>query len=416
MNYSDIIGDDQDNFFIENNQDSDFEHLFIGTTIRLDETPNGPWKLIPLTNDDDVWQIGISLSEAFPDRNDAVRPHDKNTNNLKIVTKVNNVITTEFLTTNEHLKTARKLYLEKYKEGFIPYGSELPTHLNGAMLAKVYKPPCAQNGQDKLNSRETRINKFPVSVMPKIDGIRALAKLEGKQVIMRSRLNNLFPHMSHIKAEIAEFLRYLPPHCELDGDLFNKNFTFGLVTSIVKTTKELHTRHDEIQYWIFDVLDPQNMFWEDRYKMLVNAYIKYLEDNGSSKHFTILQAYNATSHADIQNYHDRFIKEGYEGVMIRRYGCVDGEMARYKTGRNNNLVKYKLYEDTEVTVLNIINNRYLVKDDDGREFLVDLLFEPLTSGPERCGTLLSDAEYQNKRLTIKYSQDKVIPIAFRDYE
>ena len=381
MNYSDIIGFQEENILLCDDQQDIFDKLLKGSSYRLDETPlTLPWKLIPLSDGNNTWQIGQSSKDT-----------------LEIA--ANNNIETISVDNNGSLKKARKLYLEKYKEGYIPFGSELPNHLSGPMLSKTLS-----FADGKLNSRETRISKFPVSVMPKIDGIRALAKLHGNRIIMRSRLNNLFPHLNHIKDELSNFMRYLPPFCELDGDLYNKNFTFGLITSVVKTTKELHPRHDEIQYWIFDILDPQNLYWEERYRMLVNAYIKYLEDGNPSKHFTILQAQNANNHQEIKGYHDKFVREGYEGVMIRRYGTVDGDMARYKTGRNNNLVKYKLYQDSEVTLINIINEKYLVRDDKGQEFIID----PLPNEEPQIGKLL----------TIKYLPDGngIIPVAFRDYE
>ena len=392
MNYSDILGNYISDTISNEDQQDIFDDLLKGTSIRLDETPlTLPWKLVPLTDDDNnIWQIGQSSHNTLEIAT-KIGPHSNEGLNQKL-TNVETIVSANTL------KDARKLYLEKYKSGYVPFGGELPVSLSGPMLSKCYCPP----GEDKLNSRQTRISKFPVSVMPKIDGIRALAKLQGNQVILRSRLNNLFPHMIHIKREISEFLRYLPPYCELDGDLFNQKFSFGLITSIIKTTKELHSRHGEIQYWIFDILDPQNLFWEDRYGMLVNAYIKYLEDGNSSKHFTVIQAYNANNHDEIHNYHDRFVKEGYEGVMIRRYGSVDGDMSRYKTGRNNNLVKYKLCQDSEVTLVKFNDGKYLVRDEKGQEFLIDSL-------PDQ------KAEVGNL-LTIKYTSEKIIAVAFRDYK
>lgn len=404
MNYDDIFA---------NTGNSNVEILekevLRGQQIRPYETPsNAEWRFVPLLSNDgsvsNTWQIGNSL--VLNSKITVQQP-----NKLYIIDN-GKIIT---INSENELSDARKIYLEKYKEGYVPYGSELPSHLTGPMLAKIY---CSDNNENNSENKsekndeknKTKITKFPVSVMRKIDGIRCLSKMYGNQIKMRSRLNNLFPHLQHIKDELINYMRYLPPYCELDGELFHIEFPLTLITSIVKNIKQLHQKHNELQYWIFDVMDPQNMGWEQRYAMLVNAYIKFIEDGNSCKYIKILQAYNVNNSQEIETYHNKFVSEGYEGLVIRRYEFVDPLLSKYKSGRNNALVKYKVFQDEEVVIINLIENKYLVRNSKGLQFLVKMRYE------KYCEKNIG------KELTIRYKGSmngipiNSIGVVIRDYE
>lgn len=377
MDFSDIAGNLEETNLKET---IDINSLFTGNIFRLDQGPTGlNWKYPPLFSDDihgiNQWQIIC---------------HD---GQLKIITIVNDQINIENFT-----ESPRKYYIQKCKEGYLPAGNDLPSNLNGCMLAKTYS--CSK---DKLGSNEARISKFPVSIMRKIDGIRAISKIRSGKIEMVSRQGNLFVHLDHIKNEILEFMRYLPPHCQLDGELYSLDLSFSELTSVVKTVKTKHKKHDSIEYWIFDILDPLNMCWEERYEMLVNAYSRYLEDHNSCKHFKILQAYTANSHEEILKYHDEFVKEGYEGIIIRRYSTVDGELSKYKSGRCNNLLKYKSFKDEELEIVSV-NNGITVKKG-LLSFKVELRSEQIITEKDI-----------GKKLTVRYSTNGIVGIALRDYE
>ena len=314
MDFSDIFGNNNCQENIDNNDDNinkeiiNTDDLFKGETIRIDETPTTTnWKYQPLfldrflENDTLVWQIGYE--------------DDK----VKIVS------IDKIETIDGNIKTIRKLYIQKYKEGYLPIGPELT--VIKPMTGKKY---CTH--QDKLKTNETRITKFPVSVMENIDGCKALAKLQGTKVSIRSKTNNLYPKLDKIKSEIQVFLMYLPVNCELDGEIYNPSLTKSQLSSKLKNLDDTG-----LEYWIYDVIDSNSMVWEDRYSMMVNALTKYLEDGNSMSKFRILQAYNCNSHDDIEIYHNRFVN----GIMIRHYGSINKKQSTYKGGQNNNLVKYK---------------------------------------------------------------------------
>jgi DNA ligase-1 len=313
------------------------------------------------------------------------------------------------------------------------------------MLANKYKHPDQHDGK-------TNVKNFPVSVMPKIDGIRALFRRDGSanMAVGRSRNNRKIVHMDHIKDELNVFLTYLPTGSELDGELYSFDMTFNKLTSVVRTEKFKHARHDDVKYFIFDIIDPDRLSWELRYGKLVNAYINYLDDGHSSNTFTIIQAEHAVDHDDILAKHEKYVADGYEGVMVRHYGsdsgsgseCICGSKAskagkagsqtrlkqsQYRPNRSNNLLKYKEFNDEEVEIIGAEECtgteagavKFIVRDTRGNEFQV----RPRGSIAVRKKWMADINQIIGKSLTIRYQElsDYNVPrfpvgIGIRDYE
>ena len=410
----------------------DTNTLFDGEAINLDQTPvSNDWYFPPLfseglTGETRVWQIGFVSSQKELKTIHGILITSKNQAGEKLQTAFHPIVENKSGRSlqEQALLEARRRYINKYKDGYLPPGTESPD-INKPMLAKTWHHHANPN---KPKSNHVRIKKFPVSVQRKIDGIRALSKLRGNKIEMRSRLSNVFPYFDHIKAELETFLRYLPAGSELDGELYCLDMPFELLSGVVKTVKRKHEKHDELQYWIFDIIDPDRSSWEKRYTMLVNAYIKYLEDGNTSNTFRILQAYHAENNQHLDQYHDAFVAEGYEGIIIRKYSYVDGEkLSQYSHARTNALIKYKYFEDEEMEIVDVEQctgtedgaAKFVVKDPRGNVFPV----RPRGSVEQRCEWYMNKQNLIGKPLTVRYQglSEKGVPrfpvaITVRDYE
>lgn len=435
-----IFGSNQSVFENEVNI-PDTNQMIEGELITLNQTPKERnWKFVPIYREGAyggrlVWQIG------FEEKN-------KNVGNLIIIhgqiltskgeqgslQKKYHKVKTNQTGRNiqeQGLLEARRKYIDKWKEGYTPFGEELPAELNYCkpMLANKYRCPKMENGKIKSSN----IKKFPVSTMPKIDGIRCLMKEECGKIIARSRLNNMWPHLEHIKKEIKIFLGYLPKNCELDGEIYSFDMTFTELTSVVKTFKKgLHQKHDKLEYFIFDLIDPHKSVWEERYTLLVNALKNYREDGHKNQNFQILQAYTANSHNDILSHHRYFVSQGYEGIMIRKYAGTNRTQksikeSQYRPNRSNNLLKYKEFSDEEVKIIGGEECegtekgavRFKVLDTRGNEFYV----RPRGSVELRIYWMKNLQNLIGKKLTIRYQElsEYGVPrfpvgITIRDYE
>ena len=383
----------------------DTNELISGRLIRIDEELNDTdktWKLLPIFRDNmhggtSVWQIGfdeynceliivhgtIITSKGIPGIIQTTKSKIKTNNSGRNIQQ-------------QAILQARKKYIDKWKDGYKPPGESLPPKFNNCipMLAQKYIPKFDIN--DKLTSNITR---FPVSTMPKIDGIRCLIKKVGPTITTpnvdntvdinvnvqsRSRKNTIWPHLHHIKDELSNFFMYLPENTELDGELCIQNLPFTELTSIVKTFKhKLHKDHNKLKYYIFDIIESDKRTWEDRYILLVNALYKYLEDGYTNNTFTILQSYTANSDSEILEQHKKFINDGYEGIMIRKYAGTnptdkDIKDSQYKPNRSTNLLKYKEFIDEEAEVIGGVpcegNEegaiKFIIRDIRGNEIMI----------------------------------------------
>lgn len=301
--------------------------------VRIDQQPNtSSWNIIPLYHSTldglDEWQIGFNGS-----------------NSITIMT--NGVITQNIVSTNNAPMQVRKLYREKFKQGYRPPGPSSPPY-SGPMKGHIY-----MSGMKIA---------WPVYTQPKINGIRMLCQESAPGALtFRSCQNNSFTHLSHLEAELTEFITYLPSYATLDGELYNHTLDFSTLTSAIRTVKTKHERLGEVQYHIFDIIygDDEGTPYEKRYELLVNAFCKYVEDLGYPSTFIIVKTQAAMSHADIVQQHMEHVANGYEGIIIRKIangatpGTVKYNDALYKEGKNTRILKYKAFVDEEVTILEV---------------------------------------------------------------
>lgn len=190
------------------------------------------------------------------------------------------------------------------------------------MLAKKYEDVKIEEGT-------------PVYFQPKLDGMRCLAE-KNNGVTLWSRGGKKITSVPYI----AELLDNIMLEGEVwDGELYNKELDFEEITSICRK-KDRSDREEEIQYHVFDVVS------EDSFDF------RYLGDiaNGRLKSdvrvrpvLTIEMPFYVEQ---LNHWHDKWTKEGYEGVIIR----LNNEEG-YEKKRTRNLLKYKHFVDEEYEIV-----------------------------------------------------------------
>ena len=194
----------------------------------------------------------------------------------------------------------------------------------------------------KFLEKEKRVT-YPVIVQPKLDGCRAAAYRQGDVVMLVSR--NGLPKRNplvHIK-EIL--LPLLDPNGKdfIDGELYSHGLARGKLVGICNKntiTPEYEKRTLAVYFHAFDYVrcdHPDDTFTE-RYEFLkqkmvnVNPIVKLVE------------IHDVVDRKEVMSYHDKFVSQGYEGVMIR---TPDG---LYQAKRSNALLKYKQFDDEEFEI------------------------------------------------------------------
>jgi ATP-dependent DNA ligase len=192
---------------------------------------------------------------------------------------------------------------------------------------------------------------FPVLVQPKLDGIRCVSSRIGSvgenEIVMKSRKGVEIHHFKEIKEEIKVlFSRSSNNNLIFDGELFTTTVNFETISGIVRQVNASLDSKKLIEYHIYDVYDPMNVgcSFVDRFSFLRNLFTN---DSVFFKIKLVETRYAADVH-EIEDAHECFVKEGFEGVMIRQEKGIYEENKRSKF-----LQKHKSFLEEEFEIVNI---------------------------------------------------------------
>lgn len=177
--------------------------------------------------------------------------------------------------------------------------------------------------------------KFPCYVQPKLDGVRAV----GVGINFYSRNWIKFPELDHIRDEMSK----IETNIILDGELYTNDINFesivGLVRKGNKTSDEIE-KTKKIYYNVFDCIDKKLPF-KERYEKLEQFF---LENN--LKYLKLVKTEYCKTESEIETFLDKYIKEGYEGVIIRN---IKGKYE--ENTRSTELQKLKRFVDEEFEII-----------------------------------------------------------------
>jgi len=154
----------------------------------------------------------------------------------------------------------------------------------------------------------------------KLDGVRAY--WDGKNLISRS---------GKVFATPEFFIKNFPKH-ELDGELWSKRENFSNIVSIVNKKKP-HAKWNELTYQIFEIPHAKG------------DLLKRLSQVKSSKYIRVIKQIKVKDKKHLNEFLKIVEKLGGEGVVVRDASLF------YYTGRDNNALKVKSYQDEECEVV-----------------------------------------------------------------
>jgi DNA ligase-1 len=182
--------------------------------------------------------------------------------------------------------------------------------------------------------------KYPCWVAPKYDGVRCLAIRHADRVELKSRGGKEYT-VPHIQNELMGLM------CEggmLDGELY----IHGLpLEHIVPAVKKPNKNTPRLKFIVFDSVSTKECF-EDRIFGITHILLNKEEDS-------MIEAcpyHIADSEQDMKSWHNSFVQEGYEGVMLRNLTGM------YESGkRSADLQKYKEFIDEEFQIVDVLMDR-----------------------------------------------------------
>ncbi|HYT41567.1 MAG TPA: hypothetical protein VEP90_04435 [Methylomirabilota bacterium] len=258
---------------------------------------------------------------------------------------------------------------------------------------------------------KTRANKivFPCFGQPKLDGVRCLFNPKRGFWSRQGKPFNAVD-LSHLRWDSIE-------NITLDGELIlPKPYTFQETVSAIKKQNELTPL---LEYAVFDLVV---------HGTFKGRWSTFLKDRCDDKYpdkparLYLVQTLPMYSIEDVHTWLQRYLEEGYEGIILRNY---EGE---YEIGqRSVDLQKYKLFVDAEYKIIDIIDG--VGKEEGAAIFVCEtedgLVFKTRPQGnyETRRQQFLNKNQYIGKKLIVKYQNltDDGVPrfpvgISVRDYE
>jgi len=254
--------------------------------------------------------------------------------------------------------------------------------------------------------------KFPCFTQRKLDGVRCVAI---PQRGLFSRNAKLFPGLANIKAEIDT----LPPTLVLDGELYSDTLDFQEVVGLVKKanlSKADTAKQQQIYLCVYDLVDETNTYSQRK------TDLEQLFATHKFNSIRLLTTEECANKECIESMHNKYVEEGYEGLMLRN------KAGNYSVGhRSKELQKYKHFQDEDYEIVGFLSGEGMEKGcviwrcvtPEGVEFTC----RPRGTHEERRELFLRAKPIVGKRLTVRFqelSNDGVprfpVGIAIRDYE
>lgn len=213
----------------------------------------------------------------------------------------------------------------------------------------VIKPMLAKQA-DKVTNKKIFDKTWIAS--RKLDGVRCLMYMNDKgEVHTASRGGEHYDYTTeHITTDprLLELFK-LNPNIILDGELFRRFKSLQQISGAARMEKNAYDC-DWLQYWIYDIYIP-DMIAKDRIDFLMEnhgdipIYSSTNQDETDSNIF-ILNQEEVSGWDNIEALHDKFVAEGFEGVVIR-----DPNRPYKVGGRTNDMIKVKKYKSEDFLVI-----------------------------------------------------------------
>jgi DNA ligase-1 len=326
---------------------------------------------------------------------------------------------------------AKKLFNNKKKEGYIEYNNNNNNNNNENEINNAEVPIKIEEENENIINKKITIRKyypmlahtytnkksdirFPCYVQPKLDGVRCIV-VNNK---LYSRNGNRFPELPHIENELKLNNKN---NLILDGELYTDDINFEKIVGLVKKFKK--SEEDEknsikIYLNVFDYIDGKLPF-----SQRLNNLNNFFDKNKDMKYIKPVKTEECAKEENVNDFLEKYTKEGYEGVIIRNKNGLYEENTR-----SPNLQKLKKFIDGEFEIIGYTTPDqgkevgcviWICKTKDGKKFNV----RPSGNYQERKKLYREAKKYIGKMLTVRYQEltNGNVPrfpvgVTIRDYE
>ena len=184
----------------------------------------------------------------------------------------------------------------------------------------------------------------------KIDGVRLSLYWQDDHIETASRGGQKYTSIDHItkNPKLIEFFKNHPDYV-LDGELYKHGLTLQQISGLARQEKQ---QSPTLEYYIYDLMDANQTF-EDRLEVLESikeelglSFEPEREWKEGELKLQMVPHEKVTGWLNIEKMHNRYVKEGWEGLVIR-----DPSKKYTYGGRTKDMIKVKMYKDDCFTVV-----------------------------------------------------------------
>ena len=240
----------------------------------------------------------------------------------------------------------------------------------------------------------------------KIDGVRCLMFVKDGEIHTSSRGGKNYDNSTYHITCNPKLKKFMldNPTLILDGELYIHGYSLQTLSGLARLKKETD-KCDELQYYIYDIVDTSKTF-EERLEVLDHIKDELQLDFDPNKTFEdgdlqiqMVPHIKVEGWVQIKKTHDSYVKEGFEGAVIRR---PDKKYGVNK--RTNDMVKVKEYQDGEFKIIGFSEGLrpedmvFVCVTEDGKEFEA----KPIGPRELKHEYLERMSEIVGKMATVKY--------------
>ena len=203
------------------------------------------------------------------------------------------------------------------------------------------KPMLAKSSNDC----QTSILQKKMFCSRKLDGVRMMVKWDeklGKPITISRGGKNYDVAATLIIEQLTD---YLSRHKDLilDGELYAHGHYLQEISGIARL-ETWEDRCEILEYWIYDIADDKRTF-NNRYDDLIDLSLD-IENNPNYSKIKVVEHVLTEGWEQIQRLHDKWVSEGFEGLVARKPDKVYGFGKR-----GSDMIKVKMYQDDEFEII-----------------------------------------------------------------
>lgn len=220
--------------------------------------------------------------------------------------------------------------LETFTEKDLPKVNTNQSGVKKPMLCKVYDPDDSKSQNIKWLASK------------KLDGLRCSIYMKNGELHTASRGGQDYDVAAYYILTDAYIKKLLTdnPNLILDGELYCHGWDLQKISGLGRLEK-LHKDHTKLRFHCYDIVDETKPF-KERWEFLKSLKLPW------NTLLTIEEHVEIKNDADINVLHDKWVAEGYEGLVLR-----DPDQSYKCGGRDRRMQKVKKFSDLDAVILGI---------------------------------------------------------------